>query len=524
MSSLALILPLLIPLATAGVGILAWRSRRLQRAIGLIGSVVLVIASVWLFVLVREEGIQSLQIANWQAPFGITLVGDLLSVALVLATAVMGVCVIVYSFGSVDRARESFFYYPLMHVLLMGINGAFLTGDLFNLYVWFEVMLISSFVLLALGGERAQLEGALKYVTLNLASSVIFLTGIGVVYGVAGTLNFADLALKLSAFEEQGIVTTLSMILFITFGVKAAIFPLFFWLPASYHTPPAAVSAIFAGMLTKVGVYALIRVFTLIFNQDISYTHTLILVVAGFTMVTGVLGAAAQHEFRRILSFHIISQIGYMIMGLGLMVSGNPAAVRLAIAGAFFYIIHNIVAKSNLFLISGVANKLRGSYELSRLGGLYASNPALSLLFLISAFALAGVPPLSGFFGKLMLVRAGLEAEAYVIVAVALGVGLLTLFSMTKIWAEAFWKPAPDESDDESAGESPGKAAVRQPGMALMMAPIIFLAVLAVALGVFFEPVYNFSIDMADQILDPRAYIEAVLPPEYIEQVRGGVK
>ena len=218
---------------------------------------------------------------------------------------------------------------------------------------------------------------------------------------MAGTLNMADLARKLAHVEQPGVITVISMLFLVAFGVKAAVFPLFFWLPASYHTPPAAVSAIFAGLLTKVGVYALIRVFTLIFVQDTGYTHTLILIIAGLTMLTGVLGAVAQNEFRRILSFHIISQIGYMIMGLGLFSS-------LALAGSVFFIAHNIIAKTNLFLISGLAYRLRGTYDLHALGGLYAAYPVVALLFLIPALSLAGLPPLSGFAAKLILVRAGL--------------------------------------------------------------------------------------------------------------------
>jgi multicomponent Na+:H+ antiporter subunit D len=373
--------------------------------------------------------------AAGRAPFGITLVADLLSAIMVVLAGLMGLAVAVYSLASIDQQREAFGYYPLLHILLMGVCGAFLTGDIFNLYVWFEVMLIASFVLLALGSERPQIEGAIKYVTLNLMSSAIFLAAVGILYGVVGTLNMADLAVKLPTVTPPGLVTTLAMLFLVAFGVKAAVFPLFFWLPASYHTPPVAVSAIFAGLLTKVGVYAMIRVFTLLFVQNVGYTHTLILVMAGLTMLTGVLGAVAQNEFRRILSFHIVSQIGYMIMGLGL-------CTRLALAGSVFYIVHHIIMKTNLFLVSGVAYRLRGTFELKDLGGLYQAHPLLALLFLIPALSLAGMPPLSGFFAKLVLLQAGLEMGQYVIVAVALAVGLLTLVSMTKIWAEAFWKPA----------------------------------------------------------------------------------
>jgi multicomponent Na+:H+ antiporter subunit D len=383
----------------------------------------------------------------------------------------------------------------------MGVSGAFLTGDMFNLYVWFEVMLIASFVLLALGGERPQIEGAIKYVTINLLSSALFLAAVGILYGLTGTLNMAQLAQQLVALDQPGLVTTLALLFLVAFGIKAAIFPLFFWLPASYHTPPIAVSAIFAGLLTKVGVYALIRVFTLMFVQNVSYSHTLILILAGLTMVTGVLGAAAQMDFRRVLSFHIVSQIGYMLMGLALF---SP----LALAGSIFYIIHHIIVKTNLFLIGGVVHRLRGTHWLPQLGGLYRTYPGVAMLFLVPALSLAGIPPLSGFWAKFILIRAGLELEQYAIVVTALTVGLLTLFSMTKIWNEAFWKEPPDREQEMNNDKTsqPGNSSLR-----LVLLPIIILATLTVSLGVITEPIFNLATQTAEQLLNPTDYIQAVL-------------
>jgi multicomponent Na+:H+ antiporter subunit D len=490
--NLWLILPILIPLLTAIAALLAWRWRRVQRWLSVIGAAGLLAASVGLLLSVSRDGIQAAQIGSWSAPFGITLVADLFSAIMVVLAGLMGLAVAVYSLASMDEERERFGYYPLLHTLLMGVCGAFLTGDMFNLYVWFEVMLVTSFVLLALGCERAQLEGSVKYVTLNLISSALFLAAVGMLYGAAGTLNMADLSVQLSQSARPGLVTTLGILFLIAFGIKAAVFPLFFWLPASYHTPPVAVSGIFAGLLTKVGVYALIRVFTLLFVQDTGYTHTLILVIAGLTMITGVLGAVAQDRFRRILSFHIVSQIGYMIMGLGLF-------TPLALAGSVFYIMHHIIVKTNLFLISGVASRIQGTGELKKSGGLYAAYPGLALLFLIPALSLAGIPPLSGFWAKLTLVRAGLETQQYLIVAAALGVSLLTLFSMTKIWGETFWKPSP----------VPLPRPQRQP--AALVLPIAALALITVAIGLAAEPMFTLAMRAAEQLLNPADYIRAVL-------------
>lgn len=495
-----LILPLLIPLAVATLSLLAWRRLFVQRglavlgALGLLGSCAALLGWVW------RSGVQAEQVGNWPAPFGVTLVADTFSAIMVVLAATMGLLVTVYSLGHVDRRRETFGYHPMMQALVMGVCGVFLTGDIFNLFVWFEVMLMSSFVLLALGSERPQLEGAIKYVTLNLMSSALFLAGVGLLYGTTGTLNMADLAVKLHDVDEPGVITTVAMLFLVAFGIKAAAFPLFFWLPASYHTPPVPVAAIFAGLLTKVGVYALIRVFTLFFTQDVAYTHNLILAGAGLTMVTGVLGAVAQKEMRRLLSFHIVSQIGYLLMGLGLYTTASLAA-------AVFFMIHIVFAKAALFLVSGLVHRLRGTYELKELGGLYRAEPALSALFLLPALSLAGLPPLSGFFGKLALVRAGLDAGQYSIVATALAVSLLTLFSMMKIWTGVFWGESP-------ASVQPGDRRSlmwRSRSGLLLGVPTATLAMFTLVIGIAVGPLFALSERAGEELRNPRAYIQAVL-------------
>ena len=498
-----LVLPLIIPLLTAVATLLALRSRAIQRWLSLSGAAVLLGTGCSLLDHVWRNGIQTVQIGNWPAPYGITLVSDLFSAIMVTLAGVIGFAVTLYALSDIDPARERFGYHPLSHFLLMGVCGAFLTGDLFNLYVWFEVMLMASFVLLALGGERRQMEGAIKYVTLNLVSTVMFLTALGLLYGFAGTLNMADLAQQFATLKgeaSRGVLNTLAMLFLVAFGIKAAAFPLFFWLPASYHTPPVAITALFAGLLTKVGAYALMRIFTLIFIHDVTYSHTLILVLAACTMITGVLGAVAQYEVRRLLSFHIVSQIGYLLMGLGLFSPG-------ALAGAVLFIFHVSVAKTALFLVSGVAERLGGSFDLKYLGGLYRAHPGLAVLFLIAAMALAGLPPLSGFFAKLSLIRAGLALEHYAIVAVALGVSLLTLFSMIKIWNEAFWKAPP--SHDTPPPSWAYENAKSAPALGLI--PISFLAVVTIGLGLGAGPIFAVAMRAGEELMNPAGYIAAVL-------------
>ncbi len=487
--------PILLPLLTAVAGLALWHRPRAQRFIGVAGTAALAAAAVALLTRVADGSILVLQVGGWAAPYGISLVVDLLSALMVLAVSVVALAVVVYSLVDIDKGRAAHGFYPLMQFLLMGACGALITGDLFNLYVWIELLLISSFVLLALGGERAQMEAAIKYVTLSLIGSVLLLAGVGLTYGIVGTLNMADLAVELARLERPGLVNAVSILFLLAMGLKAAVFPLFFWLPASYHTPPATVTALFSGILTKVGVYVLLRLFTLIFVQDVSYTHTIILVAAGLTMVSGVLGAVAQNEFRRILSIHIISQIGYMIMGLALM-------TPLALAGAIFITVHNIVVKCCLFLVSGLVNRLRGSYQLKKLGGVYLAHPVVAIGFFIPACSLAGVPPLSGFWAKFVLVRAGLEIGHYAIVATALVVGILTLFSMTKIWNEVFWKEAPEGARSEPL--SPAR-------WFCYLAPIGLLVVCTVAIGLFAGPLMELFEHAGRQLLDPTQYILAVL-------------
>jgi multicomponent Na+:H+ antiporter subunit D len=488
--------PIIIPFATAVLAFL-FRHGPEGRWLSVIGSAALLISSIILMSHVLADGVVAAQMGQWPAPFGITLVADLLSAVMVVITGITGLAVALYALADVEERKEKLGYHALYQVLLAGVCGAFLTGDLFNLYVWFEVMLISSFGLLILGGTRQQLDGGIKYVTLNLISTILFLSGIGLLYGMTGTLNMADLHTAVQEVENPGLLVVIAVMFMIAFGVKAAVFPLFFWLPASYHTPAISVSAIFAGLLTKVGVYALIRMFTLVFTTDVAYTHTILLWVAGFTMVTGVLGAAAMNDIRRILSFHIVSQIGYMILGLALF-------TPLALVGAVFYLVHHIIVKANLFLVAGVARRIAGSTDLAQIGGLYKSAPFLALLFLIPAFSLAGFPPLSGFWAKFVLIKAALEDGGYVIAGIALAVGLLTIYSMTKIWGYAFWKPHP-------AGIQPTLASLSPKDRAALLTPIAALAILTCIIGLFPEPFVQFATRAADQLLNPQIYVDTVL-------------
>ena len=491
-----LVVPIIVPFIAAAIALL-WRRRPFfQHVTALACAAVHLSAGGWLLYGVHHHGIAVLHVGGWPAPFGIALVADHLSALMVLITGVVYGAVTLYSRAEINADLIKRGYYPLLHILVGGISGSFLTGDLFNLYVWFEVMLMASFGLLVLGRTRAQLDGGVKYVVINLFATLLFLTGLGLVYAQTGTLNMAHLHLKLRAAADPGLVAAVSVLFLTAFGIKSALFPLFFWLPASYHTPPVAVSAIFSGLLTKVGVYALIRTFTLLFPFEASGVRELVLVVAALTMIVGVLGAAAHNEIRRILSFHIISQVGYMVLGLGLL-------TPLALAGSVFYLLHHIVVKANLFLISGLVRQSGGSFELANLGGLYRSRGLIALLFFIPAFSLAGFPPLSGFWAKMILIRASLDVGHYLLAGIAAAVGLMTVYSMTKIWDKAFWKPRPEAAIETADFEN--RVSV------WMLAPVAALTLLTVFIGLWPEPFYQIARTAAGELLNPGAYVYTVV-------------
>jgi multicomponent Na+:H+ antiporter subunit D len=484
-----LALPVALPLAAAAVSILVGRWRHAQQVIGLVTLTALVGVAVAVLVHVDGEGPLATQAGGWEAPLGITLVADRLAAVMLVVSLLMLLAVLVYAIGQGEAERHHVGFHPVYMTLSAGVSAAFLTGDLFNLFVSFEVMLTSSYVLLTLGGRRDQVRTGMTYVVVSLVASALFLTALGFIYASAGTVNLADLA---GRFGELPVGTrqALALLVLVVFGIKAAVFPLFFWLPDSYPTAPMAVTAVFAGLLTKVGVYAIIRTQTVLLPAE-DRPGTLLLVVAGATMLVGVLGAIAQNDIKRILSFLIVSGVGYIVMGLGLFTVAG-------VAGAVYFTVHHVIVKTTLFLTGGLVERRSGTGHLDRLGGLVRTAPVVAVLFLLSALSLAGIPPFSGFVAKLALVEAGTGGDQWAVVGVSLLVSLLTLFSMTKIWAGAFW----GEVDPPRPG---------RPLPALMVAPTAALTALGVAVALFGGPLYGLSERVAVDLLDGTTYVQAVL-------------
>ncbi|MEM9893627.1 MAG: proton-conducting transporter membrane subunit [Actinomycetota bacterium] len=469
----------------------------------------------WLLVAVEGDGTSVVRVGGWHPELGIVLVADLFA-ALILVTA-LATIVVVEVFAIAQRSTawgaDPRLAGPLLQVLASGVALAILTGDLFTLFVAFELILVSSYVLLTHQGRRGQIRSGMTYVVMNLFASTLFLVGIAVVYVATGTVNLALVADRIVDLPDT---TRLGIGLWflLVFGTKAAIFPLFSWLPDSYPTAPTTITAVFAGLLTKIGVYALIRFHSLTAMDELG---PVILIVAGLTMLVGVAGALAQDDVKRILSFHIVSQIGYMLMGLGMFSLAG-------VAGAVLFLIHQIPIKTVLFLVGGLIENEAGTSALDRVGGLAARRPLLALLFALPALSLAGLPPFSGFVAKLALVDAGIADGSTAIVVVSLVGSALTLLSMTKIWLGVFWGTQPDAGDGSGAPAAAvgAEASVRTVSPAVpgptgvarrrVMESTTGLAVAAtLAVAVLAGPLWSMSERAAADLVDPAVYIEQVL-------------
>jgi multicomponent Na+:H+ antiporter subunit D len=494
-----LVLPIVVPFFCAALCLFFRKSIPAQRFICGVASLALPVLAGYLYWQVKTQGILVLRLGNWPGPFGIVFTVDYLScIMLMLAGITQAFTWWFLVAGGASKLGEKYLIYPLFLMLGTGVNWAFITGDLFNLFVSFEILLLSSYVLLVHGSERTQIRESFKFVVLNIIASTLFLVSAGFAYGMFGSLNMAELAVRIStATEYRPQAVILGTMLLVTFGSKAALFPVFFWLPDSYPKAPHGIVAYFSGILTKVGVYCLYRMFTLIFRDVEFFTswfQPLLLGIAAFTMLVGVLCALSQWTIRRILSFHIISQIGYMIFALGLF-------TPLALASGIFYIIHHIIVKASLFLVADSVELNDGSQELKKCGGVLKVYPVLTLSFLLASLSLAGIPPLSGFYGKYGLVVEGLNEGYYFYVGISLLTSLFTLMSMMKIFRYVFW--------GERGEGKPVKA--KLPGV---IAATTGLVMVAICVMVFSAWLMSIALETSAQLLDRDQYIGAVLGNE----------
>lgn len=489
-----LVLPILVPLFTAILLMVVRDRPRSQFHISLLSGGLLVVVNGYLASqLIGSGSPMVLRLGGWDARIGITWIVDGLSALMLLLSAIISLTALLYAPGTLRDDTTRRFHYPLQQFLLVGVNGSFLTGDLFNLFVFFEIMLLTSFVQMMLGRGTSDLRKTAPYVLVNVAASMLFLLGVGFVYAGSGTVNLA----LMSQLSEQGPMSQVFWIgmglVLLVLSLKAGIAPLFFWLPDSYPRAPLAVSALFAGILTKVGVYTLYRVVSLVGAASSGMIQEVLLVLSLVTMMAGVLGALGSTGIRDILSFHIVSQVGYMVLGLALF-------TKTALAAGIFYVMHHMIAKTALFFVGGVAETLGvGKVSVPR-GGLASTHVLLACLFFVPAMALAGMPPFSGFWAKLFLLRSALASQAWLATFAALFVSLLTLASMLKIWNGVFWG-TPDESRRDMRPQT---------GMTVAMS---LLVAFSIGIGLLASPLYDRAAAIADELLSPRRYVDAIIPP-----------
>ncbi|PND59661.1 Na+/H+ antiporter subunit D [Mycobacterium sp. ENV421] len=520
-------LPVLIPLIAAALTLVAGRRPRLQRLIALFAlSGVLAVCAVLLY-LTDRDGTQALHVGGWGptdaglGPLGITLVADRLSALMLVVSAIVLLAVVFYAIGQGirdgDERQPVSIFLPTYLVLSAGVCTAFLAGDLFNLYVGFEVLLSASFVLLTIGASKERVRAGISYVMVSMVSSLIFLIGLALIYATTGTLNMAELSLRLQDVTT-GTRSAIFAVLLVAFGIKAAVFPLSAWLPDSYPTAPAPVTAVFAGLLTKVGVYAIIRAHSLLFPAG--RLDNVLLVAALLTMLVGILGAIAQSDIKRLLSFTLISHIGYMVFGIAL-------SSRLGMSGAIYYVAHHIIVQTTLFLVVGLIERQAGASTLRRLGGLAAASPLLAFVFVVPALNLGGIPPFSGFIGKVALLEAGTASGsvlAWLLVAGSVMTSLLTLYVVARVWTKAFWRARVDAPEGALADSAPSVLlddyaqdvafddrgdVGRMP--AGMLVPTMALIAVGLVLTVAAGPILGYTDRAADEVLDRGQYITAVL-------------
>jgi multicomponent Na+:H+ antiporter subunit D len=485
------ILPIVIPIIT-GMIMVIWRGNiKLQRFLSIFSTVVVSAVAIYLMFQIDKEGIQILKLGGWEAPFGVSLVADMFSVLLVLVTCIVSLCCLLYSFHSIGRERESYYFYPLFLCLITGVNGSFLTGDIFNLFVCFEVMLVSSYVLISHGGTRIQLRESIKYILINIISSFLFLVSIAYLYAMTGTLNFAHLSIRVAEVGQDGLMNTVAILFLIVFSLKAGLL-LFFWLPGAYSAPPTVIAAIFAALLTKVGIYAIIRVFTLVFYHDPGVTHLLIGILAAVTMILGAIGAVAYGDIKKILTYNVI-------VGVGFILAGVASFTIEGITGALYYLIHDMIVKALIFLLGGTIIYLTGTSKLNEISGLIRLHPGLGWMFFIASLSLSGIPPLSGFLGKIFISEGTFEAGYFWLGGIGLITSLMVLYSIMKIFMNCFWGYT-DLTEENEKGTTKG-----------LMLPIGILTMLTIALGLGAEGIHSYVDYAVEGLMNPSIYIEAVL-------------
>ncbi|APH71506.1 Na+/H+ antiporter subunit D [Aquibium oceanicum] len=492
------IAPVALPILGGALLLMVRHRTRVHAVLAFLFLFASFLSAAFLLARVVSEGPLVMTMGRWLPPFGITFNADALGATFATAASFVATAAAVFALRDINVTGRRYGFYSFLLLMVAGVNGAFLTGDIFNLYVWFEVFVISSFGLLILGSERRQIDGATKYAVLNLVATTVFLITTGILYGTFGTLNMADIARKADGLRETGPLMTIATLYLLAFGMKAAAFPLNYWLPASYHTPRIVTSALFGGLLTKVGIYALLRTMMTLFPVERGVLSGLIGWIAIATMILGILGALAQSDVRRIIGFVVISGIGVMLAGLAL---GTP----LGVTGTILYAVHSILVMTALYLLAGLMHEAGGSYSLHHTAGLYRSHPLLAAMALLLVLAAAGLPPLSGLWPKVMLVRASIENGSWWMASAILVSSILTVIALGRVFALSFWRMEAGEAAERADTEGAISPAAGYGVLAALIVP-------AIAIGVYPEPFLRLAAAAAAGLADPASYLDAVFP------------
>lgn len=487
------VFPIVIPALAAILMMFMPKRVQLQRVMALGALVITAIVSLFLVHTVSTEGIQTLNLGNWQAPFGITLVSDMLSALLVTTSTLLTLFIVWFAVHYFSDLYEGNYLYIAMLFLLVGVNGAFTTGDIFNLFVFFEVFLMSSYVLIVLGGRGVQLRESIKYLLVNIIASALFVMSVALLYGVTGTLNLADLAMKIPLVDNPDVITVIGVLFVIVFGMKGALVPLHYWLPGAYVVAPTPILAMFGALLTKVGVYSILRTYTLLFDGNGEFLQTFLMVLAVLTIFIGMTGAIAYNDVKLIIIYNIMIAVGVILYGISVN-------TQTSLEGSLYYLIHDMIIKAVLFMLVGMMIGITKSGQLRDMGGLITRFPLFGWTFFVAALSLAGIPPLSGFFGKLLIVSGGMdEGELFGPLLVLLS-SLFVLYSVMKIFLNGFWGEAKREYDGPLV-----------PYTKRLIVPVFLLLIIAVAYGFGAEAIHPYITQAIEPLVNPEIYIDAVI-------------
>jgi multicomponent Na+:H+ antiporter subunit D len=504
MSTALLPLFVAVPLVAAGLLLFLREPLWLRRTLLLAPSAAAMLAGAWLIWLTRDGTVFAHNVGLWQDGIAIPFVADVFSALMLWTTALLALVCSMFAIATGDD-RQTYFS-PLVLVLTAGVSGALLTGDIFNMFVFIEVMLLPSYGLLAMMGLLGRLKAGRIYVTVNLLTSTIFLAGVALVYAAAGTVHLGELA---GAAKESPMVAVGMGVVILALAIKAAVVPIHGWLARTYPFTSPAITALFSGLHTKVAIYAIYRLYALVFDGDAKFLW-IGLVAFTLTMAIGVMGAVGENTTRSILVFHMISQIGYILLGVALF-------TELGLMAGIFYLIHHMIVKASLFLSTGAIEHVHGTGSLDRLGGIAKREPLLGMVFMGAALSLAGLPPFSGFVAKLSLVIAAVDDAQWTVAAVMIAVSLITLMSMLKIWGGVFWGKEPEVSDQApvtAAGNGSVNGSVdtlTRPKIKMsLIVPGLILTATTLCIGLGAHVLLELSAQAAANLLDTSTYVEAV--------------